>query len=247
MKWVLSFDFPNDAERDISAELSAPEILDAALEEGRVELLCDEAALEDLQRRFSGYAPKVEPARMSDQGETWLRGRVVPAVAGVSLPIDAGDSFGSGAHPTTLLCLERLEDLAPLEGNFLDVGTGSGILALAALKLGAGEATGTDTDPRALQQAAKNAAKLGLKLDLQRELPPRARYRTIAANIVPAVLIELAPQITRALDSRGELMLSGIRGGQEHEIVRTYKNSGLNFVGSERKGDWIRLDFAAAW
>ena len=159
-----------------------------------------------------------------------------------------GLAFGSGTHPTTALCLRWLDDLAAegvLEGaRVLDFGCGSGILALAALKLGAAQATGIDNDPQALLATADNAARNEVGARMSVHAPGDAHagsYPIVVANILAAALDALAETIAARVAPGGRLALSGILDGQQQPLLARY---GAWFDGLRvaLDGDWVRID-----
>lgn len=162
--------------------------------------------------------------------------------------LDPGLAFGSGTHPTTALCLAWLDGLAEtgvLQGQtVLDFGCGSGILALAALKLGAAQAVGVDNDPQALLASADNAARNGLEDRLQLFLPaaePARTYPVVVANILASALDALAPTLAARVAPGGRIALSGILHGQQDALVQRYAAwfDDLLVTGQE---DWVRID-----
>jgi ribosomal protein L11 methyltransferase len=161
--------------------------------------------------------------------------------------LDPGLAFGSGTHPTTALCLQWLDALA--DGNVLqdqrvlDFGCGSGILALAALKLGAAHAVGVDNDPQALIATRDNAERneVGDRLDVY--LPndePVATYPIVVANILASALIALADTLIARVAPGGQLAMSGILAGQEDEVIARYAGDFEN-LRAERLEDWMRV------
>jgi ribosomal protein L11 methyltransferase len=164
------------------------------------------------------------------------------------LLIPAAMAFGTGDHPTTAGCLRFLadtaRDLPRSSWNFLDLGTGTGILALAASALGASSSLGIDFDAHAVRTAKENA-RLNrnrkvkfLREDVLKWTPP-GRYEVIAANLFSELLIEAAPRIVKALAEDGTLILSGILRTQEKETLRAFRASGLKAEEVLRKGKWI--------
>ncbi len=166
--------------------------------------------------------------------------------------IDPGMAFGTGTHPSTQLCLEVLADLEQIPETVIDVGCGSGILAIGALKLGSGRALGVDTDPEAVQAAANNARLNGV--DEQFELGVgsvaeihEGKYGLEAAPLVLANI--LAPVLLRLLDiglaslvhPGGLLVLSGMLLDQEAGIEEAVRTAGLGVKGRRRQGDWVAL------
>ncbi|PJJ99852.1 50S ribosomal protein L11 methyltransferase [Lysobacteraceae bacterium NML03-0222] len=161
--------------------------------------------------------------------------------------LDPGLAFGSGTHPTTALCLEWLDELADagvLQGReVLDFGCGSGILALAALKLGAAHAIGIDNDPQAIVATTDNAARNGLAAQMQVYLPeaaPTRQYPVVLANILASALDELAGVISAQLAPAGVLAMSGILKGQEDELLLRYAPWFESFQIASQE-DWVRI------
>lgn len=180
----------------------------------------------------------------------WPVGSAPAVRTELGLELDPGGVFGSGLHPTTQLCLERLLELPPA-ACILDVGTGTGILALAALQLGVERAVLLDLDPRALEVAALNAARNGLSERV--EIEPdglRAvarRFPRVVANMPSAELIEIAPALIRVLGSRTDLVLSGIYEAQLEEVRGVYRNLGLRTGLESTRAGWHCLEFWPSW
>ncbi|MDR6674175.1 50S ribosomal protein L11 methyltransferase [Xanthomonas sp. 1678] len=162
--------------------------------------------------------------------------------------LDPGLAFGSGTHPTTALCLRWLDALAAdgalAQARVLDFGCGSGILALAALKLGAAAAVGVDNDPQALlathDNAERNAVGARLAVHLPADEPP-ATYPVVVANILASALDALAPTLAERVAPGGRIALSGILHGQEQELLQRYA-PWFEQLRSEQDGDWMRID-----
>lgn len=162
--------------------------------------------------------------------------------------LDPGLAFGSGTHPTTSLCLQWLDGLAgrgELQGRpVLDFGCGSGILALAALKLGAAQAIGVDNDPQAIVATRDNGERNGVGDRLQVFLPqdePAARYPIVVANILASALDALADLLAARVASGGRIALSGILAGQEDDLVVRY-GEWFTDLRVAREDDWVRID-----
>lgn len=148
-----------------------------------------------------------------------------PEPDAVNLVLDPGLAFGTGTHPTTALCLRWLDGLSLNDARVLDYGCGSGILAIAALKLGAAQATGVDNDPQALTAARNNARRNQVAEQLILCPPgqlPAAQYPVLVANILANPLVALAPQFARLCAPGGRLALSGILVEQESLIRHAY-------------------------
>ncbi|HET6783180.1 MAG TPA: 50S ribosomal protein L11 methyltransferase [Pseudoxanthomonas sp.] len=162
--------------------------------------------------------------------------------------LDPGLAFGSGTHPTTALCLRWLDRLAgegELQGaTVLDFGCGSGILALAALKLGAASAVGVDNDPQALTASFDNAERNGVGERLAVYLPedePPATYPIVVANILASALDALAETLAKRVAPGGRIALSGILHGQEDELLVRYA-SWFDRLATEQEDDWMRIE-----
>ena len=160
--------------------------------------------------------------------------------------LDPGLAFGSGTHPTTALCLAWLDELAArgeLQGReVLDFGCGSGILALAALKLGAPRAVGVDNDPQAILATGDNARRNGVAIEafLPHDEPVRA-YRVVVANILASALDALAETLAARTAPGGRIAMSGILAGQEGELLERFA-AWFDALRAERDGDWMRID-----
>ena len=172
-----------------------------------------------------------------------------PAPEAVNLHLDPGLAFGTGTHPTTALCLAWLDGLA-VSGDLqaldvLDVGCGSGILAIAALKLGARRATGTDIDPQALQASRDNAQRNGVAdADFRLCYPEQLEggdFPLVVANILAGPLMELADEIAGRVAPGGRLALSGILEGQATEVLDAYRDQGLVMDEPTSREGWVRL------
>lgn len=167
----------------------------------------------------------------------------------VGVTLDPGMAFGTGLHPTTRACLEMLQRVTPLPRAALDVGCGSGILGLAALRLGVERVVAVDTDEHAVQATVDNAARNGLaeRLSASRgtlEAEPTERYGLVLANLVAAVLIDLAPRLGDHLAPSGALIAGGIIEPRAAEVIEAMAAAGL--VVSERCADneWVALRLA---
>ena len=161
------------------------------------------------------------------------------------LPIrlDPGLAFGTGKHETTRLCLEWLEEQDIVGEHWLDAGCGSGILAIAALRLGAGHVDGTDIDPQALT-ASRGNAELNeidpgrLSLYLADEYPADRQVDGLLANILAPTLIELAPALSRHLEPGARFALSGILTHQADAVAAAWQAAGCRVDTFRELGDW---------
>ena len=211
---------------------------------------------------------RVRPVTDADWTDAWKAhyvpqrvGRIVvvpswvdePLAAGeVGITLDPGMAFGTGLHPTTRGCLLLLQDVEPMPPSVLDVGCGSGILSLAALRLGAGAAVGLDTDPLAVEATRANAERNGLAdrvTVVGGSLPAVAgpRYGLVLANLVAAVLVGLAPRLATHLEPGGVLLASGIIAPRAAEVVGAMEAAGLRVRDRRDDGEWVslRLEHAA--
>ena len=170
----------------------------------------------------------------------------------VAIRMDPGMAFGTGLHPTTRGCLELLQAIGPMPPRLLDVGCGSGILALAALRLGAAAAVACDTDALAVAATRANAAANGLGDRVtvwQGTLPaaPAAEpYRLVVANLVASVLVELSARLAVHTAPGGTLLASGIIEGRAAEVREAFAAAGLSIAAERHDGEWISLHAARA-
>ncbi|AEB56828.1 50S ribosomal protein L11 methyltransferase [Ectopseudomonas mendocina] len=223
----------------------------------------DETALiAHLQLLCGGSLPEHHVERIEDQDweRSWMDnfqpmrfGRrlwivpswhAAPEPDAVNLLLDPGLAFGTGTHPTTALCLEWL-DGQPLDNCcVLDFGCGSGILAIAALLLGAPQAIGTDIDPQALEASRDNASRNGIDparfpVYLPADLPQQPAD-VVVANILAGPLVSLAPQITALVKGGGRLALSGILAEQADEVRAAYADA-FDLDPTATKDGWVRI------
>jgi len=202
----------------------------------------------DWAEAWKEYFPVLRVGRRLVIRPTWREHEPLPGDVVVAL--DPGMAFGTGLHPTTRLCLatlERLADRGEMDGaRVLDVGCGSGILALAALRLGATDALGLDTDPIAVEATLANAGRNDLsgRIDAREGSLPsgEAPFKIVLANLIAGVLIPLAPLLRAELARDGTLLGSGIFVDREAEVVAAFEAAGLAIVGREAEGDWVALE-----
>lgn len=202
----------------------------------------------DWAEAWKAYFPVLRVGRRLVIRPTWRRHRREPD--DVVLALDPGMAFGTGLHPTTRLCLASLEGLADrgmvVGRTVLDVGCGSGILAIAALKLGAATALGVDTDPIAIEATLSNARRNRVVRRLrarQGRLPSAApAFDLVLANLIAGVLVPLAPLLRDELRPGGTLVASGIFVDREAEVRIAFEAAGLAVVGRRAEGDWVALD-----
>lgn len=239
---VLSALFPEDT--NALALLAALEAFDAGLDWSTASFRC--VADEDWER---AWLDQFQPMQFGQR--TWIVpwNHDLPDAATADdaavVRLDPGLAFGSGTHPTTALCLRWLDQLAgdgELAGrSVLDFGCGSGILALAALKLGAGSAVGVDNDPQALIATADNGERNGVHIAAYLpEDEPVTTYPVVVANILASALDALAELLAARVAPGGRIALSGILHGQEGELLARYAPwfADLEAV---QDGDWMRI------
>lgn len=170
------------------------------------------------------------------------RGQAAAAGTPHRIELEPGLAFGSGSHPTTAMCLAWLAGHGITGKSVLDYGCGSGILALAALALGAARATAVDLDPQALAAAADNARHNGLTGRLKVLAPGEPdpqRYDLIMANILKNTLVELAPALTALAAPGARLLLAGILAPQAACVAAAYDGWRIAVAGQD--GDWVLL------
>lgn len=235
-----------DADADALTLLAALEAFDPGLDWTQVGFRKVED--EDWER---AWLDQFQPMRFGARTYIVPWNHDVPSEAGDDAAIvrlDPGLAFGSGTHPTTALCLRWLDALAAeglLQGRrVLDFGCGSGILALAALKLGAAKAVGVDNDPQALLASADNAQRNAVDADFSVYLPddePVTTYPVVVANILASALDALAERLAARVAPGGRIALSGILQGQEDELLVRYA-PWFDALSATRDGDWMRID-----
>jgi ribosomal protein L11 methyltransferase len=202
----------------------------------------------DWAEAWKAYFPVLRVGRRLVIRPTWRRHRRQPD--DVVLALDPGMAFGTGLHPTTRLCLAALESLSDrglVEGRrVLDVGCGSGILAIAALKLGASSVLGVDTDPIAVEATLANAGRNAVARRLrvrQGSLPSTdPGFDVVLANLIAGILVPLAPSLRDELRPGGTLLASGIFVDREAEVRTAFEVAGLAVVGRSEEGDWVALE-----
>lgn len=182
-----------------------------------------------------------DPIRVS--GRLWIvpSWHETPDPAAVNLILDPGMAFGTGSHPTTRLCLEWLERNVSDGCTMLDYGCGSGILAIAAARLGAGQVAGVDIDPQAVEAARANAERNGVSaLFADSAEPVAGEYDLVVANILSNPLRVLAPAICAHVRPGGRLALSGILREQADEIIAIYAQW-MPLQVADMREDWVCL------
>jgi ribosomal protein L11 methyltransferase len=169
----------------------------------------------------------------------------------VVIDLDPGMAFGTGLHPTTQMCLAELEQAVKPGASVLDVGTGSAILSIAAVKLGAGSVLACDVDPVAVDVARQNVALNGLQDRVQvalGSLGPSStllrdgqQFDLLLANIIADVIVALMPSFFSALMPGGLAILSGIIDTKEESVDQALGEAGFELASREKQGDWLML------
>ncbi|ELC3159499.1 50S ribosomal protein L11 methyltransferase [Vibrio harveyi] len=206
------------------------------------------------------FAYKVEQLEDKDWEREWMENfhpmkfgerlwicpswREIPEPDAVNVMLDPGLAFGTGTHPTTALCLEWLEGIDLSGKTVIDFGCGSGILAIAAIKLGAEKVIGIDIDPQALQASRDNAERNGVADQLEVFLPQNQPEGLIAdvvvANILAGPLRELAPIIKGLVKPNGELAMSGVLDTQAEDVANHYRDE-LHIDPIVEQSEWCRI------
>ncbi|MDA0119848.1 50S ribosomal protein L11 methyltransferase [Vibrio sp. T11.5] len=207
-----------------------------------------------------GFAYKVEQLEDKDWEREWMDNfhpmkfgerlwicpswRDVPEPDAVNVMLDPGLAFGTGTHPTTALCLEWLEGLDMSGKTVIDFGCGSGILAIAAIKLGAKKVIGIDIDPQALLASKDNAERNGvaekLEVFLPQDQPEGLIADIVVANILAGPLRELSPVIKSLVKPNGELAMSGVLDTQAEDVANYYRDE-LHIDPIKEQNEWCRI------
>jgi ribosomal protein L11 methyltransferase len=227
----------------------------------KIEAFCDKSTAADLVKRFGGQARKITAteavvAPSAPRGPLSIRGRLrvfsdeaswlATRDDGNALFIPAGMAFGTGDHATTATCLRLLVDLVPsLDPSWtaMDVGCGSGILAIAAEKLGAAHVEAIDFDPVCVRVAKENVRRNGcrrvsLSKGDARKISAAPKTTLILANLFSELLLESLPAFTKRLEPGGWLILSGVLQGQAEQVVAGLRRFGFSDPRVVARGKW---------
>jgi ribosomal protein L11 methyltransferase len=248
---------------DLLVQLGALDV--EPVNDGLAAILPDGVTAEAVASALDITKVAVSAAVARDNGSVWLLSPRSVRIGGVlitspevaappnALRLTDSKAFGTGHHPSTALCVEALEEILATEriDSILDVGTGSGILALTALMMGVPQAVGLDIDADALKVAAENARLNHFEDRLQLVLGgPDAMDRSwplVVANVLAAPLIEMAPALVRRVGRHRRLILSGIRWSLEAEVRQAYQHVGMRHVDSKTRAGWTVLVMQASW
>lgn len=209
--------------------LFPPELDVALLKRALANLLDDEPSFEPLPERDWVRENRESFAPIHAGGNLWIcpSWHTPPAADAVNVILDPGAAFGTGRHPTTLLCLRWLAQHPPVGARVIDYGCGSGILAIAAIKLGARAAVAVEIDALARETAAENARRnaVGTTFHVQAPGGEIKAGEVVLANILADTLIELADELTRLTLPGGRILLSGILGAQADFVEAAYRGA----------------------
>jgi len=263
MPYRIDISSPPDDALDQLVQLGALDI--ERVNNGLAAIIPDGVSPHAVADALGGNSVVVSPAVARDNASVWLLsphavqvGSVVIAPPEVAAPPGAlrltdSSAFGTGHHPTTALCIEAIEEALAIAvpDSVLDVGTGTGVLALIALMMGVPRAVGLDIDPDALKIAAENARLNNLSDRLRLVLGGpevvSGAWALVVANVLAAPLIEMSPVLVRRVGHHGRLILSGIPVSLESEVRQAYQRLGMRHIRSETRAGWTVLVVQASW
>ncbi|HVZ22442.1 MAG TPA: 50S ribosomal protein L11 methyltransferase [Vicinamibacterales bacterium] len=265
-------DLPNPPDRALDVLIQFGAIDVESVDGTLAAILPDAVSPDDVARELGVSRMHVSPAIGRDDDSVWTLstrpvriGSLTIVPAGIStrrggpsgppgaLIIADRGAFGTGLHPTTALCLEAIERAATAGriDRMLDVGTGSGILAIGAVRCGVRRAVGLDLDAAALTAAAENARlnELADRVSFARGGPDAVRgaWPLVVANIRAAELMEMAAVLARRLASGAWLVLSGIPAAVAPDVEQTYRRLGMMRVALDERGGWTALTLRPSW
>lgn len=208
---------------------------------------------EDWATAWKEHFPVLRVGRRLVIQPTWRDYDAAPEDAVILL--DPGMAFGTGLHPTTRLCLAGIEEWADYDlvgdARVLDVGAGSGILAICAARLGASSVLAIDTDPLAVEATAKNAELNGFATLIDARhgglpLPEPRQFHLVVANLIAGLLVDLAPELAAVVWPGGRLLCGGVFHQRESEVRGALESAGLSVIGRRVDGDWLALEAVRA-
>ena len=177
---------------------------------------------------------------------SWREAEYAPQPDDIVLLLDPGMAFGTGLHPTTRLCLQAAEELVTTDTTVLDVGAGSGILSIAAAKLGAPRVEAVEIDPVAARVCEENVARNGVGQQVRvragtLQSHASLQFDVILANITIATLLELHPHLAAHLKTGGQAVLSGVLVERAEELVSALQQAGWQHVRTDQEQDWVAI------
>ena len=215
------------------------------------ELTIQKIVEEDWQNKWKSHFHLLKIGPRIVIKPTWIEYQ--PGAEEVVVEIDPGMAFGTGYHPTTYTCLEALDQLAMTGASVLDVGTGSGILAISALRLGAADVVALDIDPQAVRAARQNFRRTGTSRQItliQGTLPhaavPAGKFDLAVANISARAICDRASFIISTLRTDGVFVASGIMRNQVQEVLDALTRLGCSVTQEWSRDDWVTLAFKPA-
>lgn len=227
-----------DAQEDIGHVIKT--ILKTFAAQTHIEYVVDQLEDKDWERE---WMENFHPMQFGQRLWICPSWRDVPDPNAVNIMLDPGLAFGTGTHPTTALCLQWLDQANIAGKTVVDFGCGSGILAIAALKLGAAKVIGIDIDPQALQASQDNALRNNVADKLSLYLPedqPDTAADVVIANVLAAPLKELSDTVSGLCAKQGYLVMSGILAEQAESVIEAYAEH-FTFTPVKQQGEWVRL------
>jgi ribosomal protein L11 methyltransferase len=247
----MDVDAPPPNALDVLVDLGA---LDVDWLDGRLAAIVPDAVTpEDLARALGVPEVAVTPVAGRDADSVWILAPRPVQVGRFAIQLSDSNAFGTGRHPTTVLCLEAMDGVLGVQmpASILDVGTGSGVLAIAALRAGVARATGIDLEPAAMAAAAQNARLNGvherLTLALGGPGDIEGVWPLVVANVLAGPLIEMAPVLVRRVGHQGRLILSGIPSAVASDVEHAYRHLGMGPARATERAGWIALELIASW
>lgn len=240
--------FPLDGESDakiarIQSKLEKVKTMDIGFDPGTLAIHTETVDEQDWENEWKKY---FKPTRVSDfvvVKPTWEE--YTPEADEIIVEIDPGMAFGTGAHETTRMCIAMLEEYLEPGNAVMDIGCGSGILSIAAAKLGAGAVLALDADSVAVESAKKNVAInhkeniiLVERADILRDTPTDARFHIVVANIIADVIIRLNESVHKYLTRPGIYIVSGIIAERLDEVLASLNSLGLRSIKVTKMGEW---------
>jgi len=212
---------------------------------GEADIQAEYVREEDWENNWKQYYKPVEIGKKIYVKPEWEDTDAAPG-RDIVIALDPGMAFGTGTHETTRMCLELLEEHIREGCRVLDIGTGSGILAIAAVKLGAGDCMAVDIDANAVRIAERNAELNGIgdrirfaRGDLAGQVD--GAFDIITANIIAGAIMELAPDVPRLLNKGGVFIASGIIKDRYGEVKAAIEEAGMSVAQDRSMGDWVSL------